>query len=657
MITNQISRVVREILLNRRMQAVLDTSALLAGFCIAYLLRFEFTVSASVQRALVLEAPVAVVAGLVAMQLSGVRAFIWRYFGAREALRLWIAVGVASIPLAVLRLVGRAHFAPPWSVILLNALIAGVLLIGLRLGRRLQFERGEVRGKKEGVATGENAILVGAGRAGVTAMRELRGRGLGTLNVVGFVDDDPEKHGLVVEGVRVLGMTRDLPNLAREHDVKQVIVTIAGQAFRKELRRIVALCDSVSLRVRVIPGLFDLLEGRVSVNRLRDVEIDDLLGRESVRVDDEARRTLFRGSVVAITGAGGSIGSELTRQVAALEPGLIVLVERSEPALFQAHRQLIAAFPGIATMARLADIADRGAMRRLLTEVSPRVILHAAAHKHVPLMEDNPLEAFRNNSLGTYGLASLAGELGVDVFVLVSTDKAVRPTSVMGTSKRVAELAVQSLQSIYPKTSYAIVRFGNVLGSAGSVIPIFREQIQRGGPVTVTDPEMVRFFMTIPEASQLVTCAAALAKGGEVFILDMGDPVRIVDLATQMIRLCGLRPGEDIDIVFSGIRPGEKLYEELRRDEEHLGLTKHPKILVVTESPRRMEVVRSDLSRLERAVERWDLVDVRRIVPALVPEHQLTDFVVGDDSPIPRAADASVIAARAMTAHASATLP
>ena len=467
----------------------------------------------------------------------------------------------------------------------------------------------------------KRVLLVGAGRAGNLAAKEIQDRVDLGLAVVGFVDDDREKHGSVIQGVRVLGASRDLPTLVADLDIDHVIITIA-QASREELRRIVDICERIPIKMRIIPGLYEILGGKVEVSRIRDVDIEDLLGREPVQLDEAVLQDFLAGKTVMVTGAGGSIGSELARQVARFGVGRLLLVERAEFALFAIHRELLQRAADIETLALVADVGDEERMRRIFDRYRPAVVIHAAAHKHVPMMESNPCEAVKNNVLATATLGRVAGESGADAFVMISTDKAVRPTSVMGASKRVAELIVQDLNNRFD-TRYVAVRFGNVMGSAGSVIPIFREQILEGGPVTVTHPDMVRYFMTIPEASQLVLQAGAMGQGGEIFILDMGEPIRILDLAKDMITLFGLKPYEDVDIVFSGIRPGEKLFEELETVGESISKTRHPKIFIGDLSGDVQRRAGSALETFSTLAGCNSELDVRRFLNEFLPEARL----------------------------------
>ncbi len=419
---------------------------------------------------------------------------------------------------------------------------------------------------------------MGVGRSGVLAARAIRLRRDVPLKVIGFVDDDPLKQGMIINGVSILGVPTDLPRLAREHRINEAIITI-DQPSIQQLRPLSRILEKAQLKARAVPGFHELLTGDVTIDKFRHVSPEELLGRDPVTMNVSSIARAATGKVVLVTGAGGSIGAELARQVAELGPESLVLVERAEFALFSIDQEIRSLWPALNVEPIVADIGDRKRMRRVLDSYRPSVLIHSAAHKHVPLMEDNAVEAVRNNVLATHSLATLAGQLGVERFVLISTDKAVRPTSVMGATKRMAELIIQDLDTRF-ETAFVAVRFGNVLGSIGSVIPIFEAQIRKGGPITVTHPEMRRYFMTIPEAAQLVLEAGAMGTGGEIFILDMGDPVRIVDLAERLIQLHGFEPYKDIPIEYTGIRPGEKLFEELGVDAEKLASTRHPKIFV-----------------------------------------------------------------------------
>jgi FlaA1/EpsC-like NDP-sugar epimerase len=610
----------------RPMQVALDVGVLLLAFALAYLFRFEFAVPKSWLARALEQAPFVVGLQLLALLAAGVYAYIWRYVGLAEVQGFARAALYALVPLIVLRLLlpqSLDDYRTPLGVIMMDTVLAFGGVLALRVGRRLFYERiekdllpPEQRQKKK------NVLLLGAGKAGVLAAREIVGRSRTDLIVKGFVDDDERKHGSVLHGVKVLGGTADLAQIVRDHDVDHVIITIA-KATREDFRRLLAACDTVPVKARVIPGMHELLAGSVSVNRIRNVEIEDLLGRDPVSLDRELVGAFLTDKVVVVTGAGGSIGSELARQVARFGPRRLLLVERAEGALFDIDRELLARHPELAVVPVIADVGDAARIDLVFAEHRPAVVFHAAAHKHVPMMEKNPGEAVKNNVVGTRVVAEAAGRHGAAAFVMISTDKAVRPTSIMGATKRMAELVVQQLDQRFADTRFVAVRFGNVLGSAGSVIPIFREQIERGGPVTVTHPEMVRYFMTIPEAAQLVLQAGALGEGGEIFVLDMGAPVKILDLAKDMIRLSGLRPYDDIDIVFSGVRPGEKLYEELGTDGEAVAKTRHPKIFIGRINNIDAAVLERGIDALLGAASSGDAAAVRARLADMIPESHL----------------------------------
>lgn len=638
-------------LFSRGLQFSLDLLVLMVAFVAAYLLRFEFSLSDETLHKMLVQLPLVLLIQFGALFLSGVYSFIWRYVGLADLWAFLKAICGSGLLLIGMRLTlpqFLAHWQVPLSIILMDLVFAFAGVVALRVMRRVVYERYEKQRSGNGLSA-ENkklVVLVGAGRAGVLVAKEIQGRGDMGLKILGFVDDDEQKQDAVIQGIRVMGKTRDLPQLCREHDVDHVIITMA-QASRRQLKRIIDICEKTGIKTRIIPGLYEIVDGRVEVSSIRDVEIEDLLGREPVQLEQEKLGDFLGGKTVVVTGAGGSIGSEMSRQVARFGPGELLLLERAEFALFAIDRELKALYPQLKIVPLVADVGDETRIRSLMAEYQPDVVFHAAAHKHVPMMERNPTEAITNNIFGTRTIGEVAGEMGVEAFVMISTDKAVNPTSVMGASKRVAELVVQELNSRY-STRYVAVRFGNVMGSAGSVIPIFREQIQNGGPVTVTHPDMVRYFMTIPEASQLVLQAGAMGEGGEIFILDMGDPVRILDLATDMISLSGLSPYEDIDIVFSGIRPGEKLYEELQTLEENATKTRHPKIFIGKMIPYPSGKVESALRSFHKILERDDAAEIRRCFTEILPEARFSS--IGEDRPVGARASGSTKDPQADTA-------
>ncbi len=613
-------------LAKQRLRDLTDVLFLILAFLLAYKLKFDFSVPGHVLRDALVELPLVVCIQFVALRLAGVNRFVWRYTGLPEARGFVVAAGISMIPLVVLSQTlpdELEMLRVPLSVVSMNTVLAFGGLLGLRVLRRAAFEMQEKRKSTDETAKRRKRpiLLVGAGHAGMMTAREIQGRGDLDLSVAGFVDDNQQIQQTVISGVRVLGTTSELPRLVREHAIDHVVISMV-HGSRQQFRRIVEICESIPVKVRVIPGLSEILRGSVSVSRTRDVRIEDLLGREPVHLEEGNLARLLGGKVVMVTGAGGSIGAEIVRQAARFAPSEILLVERAEPALFQIHHELSTNGNGTRIVPLVADVRDEGRMRRIFETYRPRVIFHAAAHKHVPMMELNPHEALRNNTLATRLLGELAGRHGVETFVLISTDKAVRPSSIMGASKRVAELAIQWLDRRY-ETRYVAVRFGNVIGSTGSVIPIFQEQINKGGPVTVTHPGMLRYFMTIPEASQLVLQAGAMGAGGEIFILDMGEPISILELAKDTITLSGLKPFEDIEVIFTGPRPGEKLFEELDTKGESVAQTRHPKILIGRIATYPEAEISAALERLEQLSASGSPEEIRQFLGSLLPEAQL----------------------------------
>ena len=618
------------VLLNRPTQFVLDLAVLATAFVLAYLLRFDFVLQDPQIHLIFAQLPLVLLVQFGGLFLAQVYSFVWRYVGLAE-ITAFLKAGVgSSLVLLALRLVlpeSMQQWRVPISIILMTTVLGIGGVLTLRVIRRIVYERYEKDRRAKAGANGDGrkqaVLLVGAGQAGVLSAKEIMTRGDMNLEIRGFVDDDLSKQGSLIQGVRVIGTTRDLPRLVPELDIDHVVITIA-QASRTDIRRIVAICESIPVRAQIIPGLYQILSGSVEISAIHDVEIEDLLGRDPVIMDEGLLQRFLAGKTVMVTGAGGSIGAELARQVARFGVGTLLLVERAEFALFDVDRELRGAWPELAIVPLVADVCDRELMRGLIERYKPSVVLHAAAHKHVPMMESNPTEAVKNNILATRTLGDVAGEAGVEAFIQISTDKAVRPTSVMGASKRVAELVVQDLNPRYA-TRFVSVRFGNVLGSAGSVIPLFREQILRGGPVTVTHPDMVRYFMTIPEAAQLVLEAGAMGEGGEIFVLDMGEPVRIFDMAKDMITLFGLKPFDDIDIVFTGMRPGEKLFEELNTEGENITKTRHPKIFIGTINTYDDRVVVAALKRFEGLAILGRERELRRYFNEFLPEARVTE--------------------------------
>jgi FlaA1/EpsC-like NDP-sugar epimerase len=534
----------------------------------------------------------------------------WRYVSIRDVWRTILAVSAAALCTAT-----ALYFWDPLNgsrlprgIVVIDWILVLAFVTGARLLVRTLIER---PGGRRLVSRGKEALVIGAGDAGQLVVREMLRSPRLRYTPIGLVDDDPRKKNMRLHGVRVLGTTRDLPRLLAENPPDEVIIAIPSAAG--EVRQaVVNACRDASVPVKTLPGVHELIAGDLALSQqLREVQVEDVLGREAIELDVPSVASYVSGATVLVTGAGGSIGSELCRQIAALGARKLVLVDHAENALVEIERELQRDRGFTATVPALADVRDPAKMRRLFERHHPTVVFHAAAYKHVPLMEANPLESVRNNVLGTRVVAGTAAEHGTKRFVLVSTDKAVRPKNVLGQTKALCEWIVESAAAREGNgTRFISVRFGNVLGSSGSVIPLFRRQIERGGPVTVTHPDMERYFMTIPEAVQLIIQAGAIGESGDVFVLDMGKPVRIVDLANNMIRLSGKEPGRDISIEFIGVRPGEKLREDLWSEDEESVPTVHPKILRAACPPVDPAWLDAELADLARLVEAGETVEV-----------------------------------------------
>lgn len=550
-----------------------DFLAAMFAWILAYLLRFNFEPPPDfideMLRTLMWVAPLQ----SAVFWSFGLYRGLWRYASVTDLRRIFLAVLTAAALIPLVLWMFRVNAVVPRSVMVINPLLLMLMMGGSRLAYRLRKEQGLYRDIK---LLGEPVLVLGAGDAAVGLSKELaRSR---EWRLVGFLDDAPDKRGLIINGIRILGTLDSLPHWAQQLNVSQAIIAMPAAAHQVR-KRALDICNQAGVKVLTVPSFEDLLSGRVAISQLRAVELDDLLGRDPVQLDDAGLHTLLSGKTILVTGAGGSIGSELCRQIARFQPRTLVLFELNEFSLYNMEQELSEKYPGLEIACLIGNVQDHERLDEVFEAYQPAVVFHAAAYKHVPLMEQqNAWQAIRNNVLGTWAVATAAQRHHASQFVLISTDKAVNPTNVMGASKRLAEMVCQGLQQS-ANTRFVIVRFGNVLGSTGSVIPKFREQIAKGGPVTVTHPEITRYFMSIPEAVQLVLQAGLMSTGGEIFVLDMGNPVKIVDLAKDLIRLSGLSE-EEIKIEFTGLRPGEKLYEELLADSENTLPTPHPKLRI-----------------------------------------------------------------------------
>jgi FlaA1/EpsC-like NDP-sugar epimerase len=539
---------------------------------LAFILRFDFTVPTQYRHHLLMAFCIFVPAKILAFSLFKLDRGWWRYVSIRDVTRL----AAASFAGSVLGCLALLSFAPagfPRSVFVLDLLVCLGMTAGVRLAVRLVFEFSRLPNR----AAKKRTLIYGAGDAGVSLLREIHQNPGLAYAVVGFIDDDPAKAGRLIYRVKVFGTGAALPEIIRSHAIEIVLIALPS-ATGAQMTEILNRCQEAGVSYKTIPSLAEVIEANGLAAQIRDVAVEDLLGRNPVRLEEAAIYAAIAGKVVLVTGAAGSIGSELCRQIARFQPAAIVGFEIAESPLFEIDREMRQAFPLIPFHAEIGSVQSRARLDEVLRQYSPSIVYHAAAYKHVPLMEAHIFEAIENNVIGTYNVALAAAHHRVDDFVMISSDKAVRPTNVMGATKRIAELLLLALQN--GGTKYVAVRFGNVLGSNGSVIPIFKKQIAAGGPVTVTHPDMRRYFMTIPEACQLVLQAGVIGRGGQVCVLDMGAPVKIVDLARNLILLSGLRPDQDVKIEFTGMRPGEKLYEELNTINEDTAPTAHEKIRI-----------------------------------------------------------------------------
>lgn len=498
---------------------------------------------------------------------------IWKYASIEELLNIVIAIIVSNV--AVLIILFSRDETLPRSVYIIVTLMDMVLIGGMRFSFRAMGKKPLEIFKSSNL---KRIMIIGAGDAGVMVIREYKNHSQLNSKPVVIIDDDPQKQGETINGVKVVGGREDIVDIVETFGIDEIVIAIPS-ASRGDIKELINIAKSTRVKLKILPGIYELIDGDVSIKKIRDVEIGDLLGRDEIKTDLKGISEYINNKVVLVTGGGGSIGSELSRQITKFGPKRLIIFDIYENSAYEIQNELLRHFPELDLKVLIGSIRDRSRLEYIFDKYRPQVVFHAAAHKHVPLMEDSPKEAIKNNVFGTLNLSQTAHKYNVERFVMISTDKAVNPTNIMGASKRLCEMIIQSINE-KSNTEFVAVRFGNVLGSNGSVIPLFKKQIKEGGPVTVTHREIIRYFMTIPEAVQLVIQAGSMANGGEIFILDMGEPVKIVDLAKDLIHLSGFEPGIDIEIKFTGLRPGEKLFEELLLEEEGINYTKHEKIHV-----------------------------------------------------------------------------
>ena len=554
----------------------------------------------------------AVIIYLVSFNMFKLYQRVWAYASTGELRAI-----ISSVTLGTLGIIASSFLfkiSLPRSVIILSWAFTIILIGGSRFAWRLYIDKKKING----ISSGKKALIIGAGDAGVLVAREIINNKLIDLFPEAFIDDNPSKRNLSLMGIPVLGGREEIPQIVKKHNIDEIIIAMPS-ADGNTIRQIVEICRTTRSNIKVLPGVYELIDGSVTIDRLRPLQLEDLLGRKQINIDLDSIADYLKGRTVLITGAGGSIGSELCRQVAVFEPSRLVILGHGENSIHKIWCELKDSFPELDLEVEIADVRDYLRIKYIFKNHCPDVVFHAAAHKHLPLMEMHPFEAVKTNVMGTYNVARAAHIEKTKIFILVSTDKAVNPISIMGSTKLLAEVIVRQLNN-ESNTVFAAVRFGNVLGSNGSVVPIFQEQISKGGPVTITHPDMTRYFMTIPEAVSLVIQAGTIARGGEVFVLDMGEPVKILDLALDMIRLSGYEPWEDIDIIYTGVRPGEKLHEELMTVKEDSSFTSHEKIYVTSHCLINTALLKKELRNLENITPEFEGKMLFHILQRVIPD-------------------------------------
>lgn len=597
---------------------IADILAVILSYGIALWLRFDLCYSAIPReyiRGYLIYLPIAVIVTGFAYHAAKLYRSIWSYAGISEMLRVFAASIVSALFTGIVTGVifirmPAAYYLIGWMLLFLST---GAVRLSYRLARRVASFQSRPGGEVK------NVMIIGAGAAGRTLVREYQTSQWMTDKVKCFIDDNPDKRGRYLEGVPIAGTREDIQRAVEKYGINKIILALPSVP-NSEKKEILDICKFTGCQVQTVPGIYQLINGEVRVSQLRDVEIEDLLGRDPIRLDIEEILGYVKDQVVLVTGGGGSIGSELCRQLAAHQVKQLIIFEMYENNAYEIQQELKYRYPDLDLVVLIGSVRNSNRLEDVFKTYHPDIVYHAAAHKHVPLMEDSPNEAIKNNVIGTYKTAMRADKYHTKRFVLISTDKAVNPTNIMGASKRLCEMVIQMFAQ-RSETVFTAVRFGNVLGSNGSVIPLFKKQIAHGGPVTVTHPDIIRYFMTIPEAVSLVLQAGAYAKGGEIFVLDMGEPVKIVDLARNLIRLSGFKPDEDIKIEFTGLRPGEKLYEELLMAEEGLRKTENQRIFIGNPLPVDPDGFRKKLDELDKMA--WgECKNMKELVREIVPEYK-----------------------------------
>lgn len=604
---------------------IIDIILITVTLYLSLLIRFDFSFTVECKqylRFLNMSLIPVIIIMMIFNKIFNLYGSIWKYASIQELLSIVYSVSASSLVFIVysyfinFMLFKSRYYRLPITVHIIFWLLSVIGLGGIRLLFRIVQEK-RCQDKEQGPK--KNLIIIGAGDAAALIIKEVQHNRELNYNVIGLIDDDEYKIGKRINGIPILGGRDKIIYITREQNIDEIIFAIPSMQSNIKAE-IMAICKESKCKLKIFPSVDEVIDADFTMSKLRDVSIEDLLGREEIRLDDNNINSYLMDKVVLVTGAGGSIGSELCRQIVKFKPQKLILLDIYENNIYDIQMELNHNFPNQDKEVLIASIRDLRKLREILNKYKPYVVFHAAAHKHVPLMEDNPSEAIKNNVIGTYNVLKCCDEFHVKRFVQISTDKAVNPTNIMGATKRFCEIMVQAFDAV-SKTEYVAVRFGNVLGSNGSVIPLFKKQIAYGGPVTVTHKDINRFFMTIPEAAQLVIQAGAMAEGGEIFVLDMGRPVKMVDLAKDLIRLSGFEPDKDIKIVFTGLRPGEKLYEELLMDKDNLNSTKHEKIFIEKPMEYSIEFVEKSISDFEK-VAQYGPDEIKTLMEEKVPTYK-----------------------------------
>ncbi|EDT72624.1 putative epimerase/dehydratase WbiI [Clostridium perfringens D str. JGS1721] len=604
----------------------LDTLIIVNSYILAFIIRFNFDFIMDERNGLILFLPVIVIIYLMMLSIFKMYKSIWTIVGIDEVAFGLIACLIATGIILITSTIISSIYYIDHITVLLAGLFIMIFTIGIRVSFRIyrrMISHGRVLLNSSNISNLEKTLIIGAGSCGQLIIEEVRKQNPIKQKVIGVIDDNPSKIGTYLRGIKILGNRNKIIAISEEKNVDLILIAMPS-VDGKVKKEIIEICQSTRAKVKIIPGMYELIGGKVSLNRMRDIDLRDLLGREEVILDKQGIKDYIENKVVMVTGGGGSIGSELCRQIAKFSPKLLLILDIYENNAYELENEIISNFKNLKEKVLIASVREEKRLENIFNEYKPQVIFHAAAHKHVPLMERNPEEAIKNNVIGTLNVAECAHKYGAERFVLISTDKAVNPTNVMGASKRMCEMIIQAIDK-NSNTEFVAVRFGNVLGSNGSVIPLFKKQIAKGGPVTLTHKKITRYFMLIPEAAQLVLQAGAYAKGGEIFVLDMGNPVLIYDLAKDLIKLSGFEPEIDIKIEITGLRPGEKLYEELLMDEEGLRKTSHEKIFIAKPGEYDFEMLKLGVNALKKIADLGDVETLKTALQFIVKTYKRLD--------------------------------